>query len=155
MGTTPVASEAMDMAPAGHEAMGPAPAGLEAMGTTVAGPKAMATESAGHSGGDHMACWYSWRAGIGVGLAMMFGGLVLLFSGTRGVRRGTWLSQAALSVVGALYPTALIGMCPGALMPCRTGTLPALMILSGFSLAVALGGILRSREPRSHRASDA
>jgi hypothetical protein len=45
-----------------------------------------------------------------------------------------------------LYPTVLIGVCPGPSMPCRAGTLPALVILSGFLLLVSVVGFLSSQK---------
>jgi hypothetical protein len=57
---------------------------------------------------------------------------------------------AFLAIAGALYPTVLIGVCPGATMPCRTGTLPALMILSGLLLAISLGGIFWPKKGSVH-----
>jgi hypothetical protein len=102
--------------------------------------------SAGHSPeeGGHMVCYYTWRAEIGVGLAVMAGALALLLSGAA-ARRGVFVMLSALAAIGALYPTVLIGVCPGASMPCRTGTLPALVILSGLLLALSAAGAARAK----------
>lgn len=101
-----------------------------------------------HAVGEHMACWYSWRAEIGNGLAVILGGLILLFSGSAGARRAIRLMLSGLAVIGTLYITVLIGVCPGASMPCRTGTLPAMIILGGILLIASLGGlILGKKEP--------
>jgi hypothetical protein len=107
-------------------------------------------EASGHSEGGHMACWYTWRAEIGNGLVVMAGALLLLFSGSSGFRKGIRWMLAFLAIAGALYPTVLIGVCPGAAMPCRTGTLPALMILSGLLLVISLAGVFWPKKGSAH-----
>jgi hypothetical protein len=88
-----------------------------------------------------MICWHAWRAEIGLGLAAMIVGALMLLA-RASFESGLSLSLLPLAAAGALYPTVLIGVCPGASMPCRAGTLPALVILSSFLAALSLGRAL-------------
>jgi hypothetical protein len=134
----------IQMAAEAPQPMGGAAMGGSAMESHGHAPIAAMPEpamaAAGHASageGGHMVCWYTWKAEIGTGIAVIIGGLLLLVSGA-GTRRGVFLMLAALGLVGGLFPTALIGVCPGASMPCRTGTLPALVILSAFLAVLSL-----------------
>jgi hypothetical protein len=84
-----------------------------------------------------MVCFWTARAEEGLGLLVIFGGL-LLFSRSAERRMGISLMLAGAAVFGAAIPCALLGMCRGETMPCRAGTLPALLLLSGFLFFFAL-----------------
>jgi hypothetical protein len=86
----------------------------------------------------HMVCYYTARAELGVGLLVIFGSLALFFCFDSRFRAGVFLMLAGSSILGGLLPTWLIGVCPGASMPCRVGTLPALVVLSAFFLVFCL-----------------
>jgi hypothetical protein len=90
------------------------------------------------SGRTRMVCFWTARAETGPGILMIFGGLLLLFARSRERRLGVTLMLAGTAVFGAAIPYGLIGVCGGEAMPCRAGTLPALLLLSGFFLLFAL-----------------
>jgi hypothetical protein len=64
--------------------------------------------------------------------------LLLLFADSPKRRSGISLMLAGSAVLGALLPCALIGVCQQESMLCRAGTLPALLLLSGFLFFGAL-----------------
>jgi hypothetical protein len=101
-----------------------------------------------------MVCWYMARAEMGLGLAVILVGLALAICRRAGTRQGLYIGLAAMVLPALLYPTVLIGVCPGASMPCRIGTLPALMIesclLGIFAVSAAKRNAIRAR--RSQRA---
>jgi hypothetical protein len=128
----------------------PAPSGA-AMGHASAAGHAPAGGPAAESG--HMVCWYMARAELGLGLALILCSLAPLLTPGAGDRRGLHLALASMALPAILLPTVLIGVCPGARMPCRAGTLPALVILGGllglFSLAAAWRRGRRARRPEN------
>jgi hypothetical protein len=100
----------------------------------------------GHDEGGHMVCWYTWRAEIAIGIAVAIVGLLLAFSGLS-ARSGLYSASAAVAVAGLLIPTAIVGVCPGASMPCRVGTLPALALLAVAHLAFSVACAWLSKGP--------
>jgi hypothetical protein len=84
-----------------------------------------------------MVCFWTARAEMGIGLLTVFGALLLL-TGSDERRLGITLMLAGTAVVGALIPYALIGVCERETMPCRAGTLPGLLLLSGLFLGCTL-----------------
>jgi hypothetical protein len=89
-------------------------------------------------GTSHMVCFWTAKAELGLGALVVFGGLLLALGESVERRLGVTLMLAACAVFGAAIPAALIGVCPAKAMPCRAGTLPALLLLSGFLLLFAL-----------------
>ncbi|MDR1657308.1 MAG: DUF4418 family protein [Deltaproteobacteria bacterium] len=87
---------------------------------------------------DHMVCYYTAKAELGLGLLVILGALSLFISTDRRFRSGVYLMLSGASVLGGLFPTVLIGVCPGPSMPCRSGTLPALILLSSFFLTFSI-----------------
>ncbi len=77
-----------------------------------------------------MKCFWTARAELGLGALIIFGGLLSCFSSAER-RIGLSLMVAATALLGAALPLFVIGVCPGPAMPCRAGTLPALLLLSG------------------------
>jgi hypothetical protein len=88
--------------------------------------------TSGHSGQEHAVCFWTARAEAGLGGLIVFGAFLLLLSNSLERRSGISLMLAGSTVLGALIPTVLIGVCQQETMPCRIGTLPALLLLSGF-----------------------
>ncbi|MDR2452920.1 MAG: DUF4418 family protein [Candidatus Accumulibacter sp.] len=95
------------------------------------------------TGGMPMRCFWSARAEMGVGAAVIFGGIFYL--GTKNTQRrvGLCLMIGVLACLGAAIPLFLIGVCDHHGAPCRTGTLPAWVIASGFLLISAWGNAWR------------
>ncbi|MDR2786767.1 MAG: DUF4418 family protein [Candidatus Accumulibacter sp.] len=86
-----------------------------------------------------MRCFWSARAEMGVGAAVMFGGFFYLGSEDAQRRVGLCLMIGVLACLGAAIPLFLIGVCDHHDAPCRAGTLPAWVIASGFLLLSAWG----------------
>ncbi|MDR2055756.1 MAG: DUF4418 family protein [Desulfovibrio sp.] len=91
-----------------------------------------------HSEPGHVVCFWTAKAEAGLGGLAIFGSLLLLFAGSPERRSGITLLLAGSAVLGALIPTVLIGVCQQESMPCRAGTLPALLLLSGVFFLFAL-----------------
>ncbi|MDR2125177.1 MAG: DUF4418 family protein [Desulfovibrio sp.] len=104
----------------------------------VPGHQEPATEPLEHSKSGHVVCFWTAGAEAGLGGLVIFGSLLLLFAGSPERRSGITLSLAGSAVLGALIPTLLIGVCQQESMPCRAGTQPALLLLSGFLFLFAL-----------------
>ena len=86
-----------------------------------------------------MKCFWTARAAYGTGGLVMTAGLMLAFVGLPGVRLGIAAMLLFVSLLSALLPMELIGVCAGVMMPCHMGTLPALCLLSLFSGLASLG----------------
>jgi hypothetical protein len=86
----------------------------------------------------HMACFYTAKAEAGLGAAVILTGLLLLVFNSSERRLGVSLSLAPLAALAGATPWFLIGVCPSDMMLCRSGTLPALLLLSAALLAYAL-----------------
>ena len=85
-----------------------------------------------HSAQEHAVCFWTAKAEAGLGGLIVFGAFLLLLSNSLERRSGISLMLAGSAALGALIPTVIIGVCPQENMPCRSGTLPALLLLSGF-----------------------
>lgn len=90
-----------------------------------------------------MRCFWSARAEMGVGAAVIFGGVFHLCTENAQRRIGLSLMIGVLACLGAAIPLFLIGVCDHHGAPCRTGTLPAWVIASGFLLVSAWGNAWR------------
>jgi hypothetical protein len=89
------------------------------------------------SEGASMRCGYTARAETGVVAPLIIlAGAMLPFSKTKGLVRAVGIFGFGLGVLVLLLPTYTIGMCQGPDMPCRIGTLPALVLL-GSTIIVA------------------
>jgi hypothetical protein len=135
----PVCEFALPAEPSGH--LGHAADHWSAPVEEHALPPALpATE--GHSGQGHMVCFYTAQAELGLGAVVIFNGLLFLLFSSPQRRLGVSLSLTGSAVLSGAIPTLLIGVCPGDMMICHSGTLPALLIVSAalalFSLVNAL-----------------
>jgi len=92
----------------------------------------------GPAGDKVMRCFWSARAEMGVGAAVIAGGVFYLCSPDVQRRLGLSLMIGVLAVLGAALPLFLIGVCGNEAMRCRAGTLPAWMLVSGFLLLASL-----------------
>ncbi|MDR1309144.1 MAG: DUF4418 family protein [Deltaproteobacteria bacterium] len=105
-----------------------------------------AHDGAGGMSPAHAVCFYTARAELGLGLLIVMGAILLAFSGSAGYRAGILALEAGAAAIGALFPTVLIGVCQSQRMPCRAGTLPALIILSVLFFAFSATASARSRK---------
>ena len=91
-----------------------------------------------------MKCHWMARSELGCGAVVVFAGLALLFAGPA-VRKGVALMLLPLGALVILLPTRLVGVCKSEMMPCHMGTLPALCLLGGATVAVGAAILLRLR----------
>lgn len=85
-----------------------------------------------------MKCHWTAQAEIGVGVVIALIGLCMLLIKSALIRLGLSLSLIIITLLVAALPTVLIGVCPGEMMDCHIGTLPALLLLSAILLIVAI-----------------
>lgn len=78
-----------------------------------------------------MKCHWTSQAEIGIGTAIVVIGLIMLLTKSTLIRLGLNISLLVIAMFVAAVPTVLIGVCPGEMMACHIGTLPALLLLSG------------------------
>lgn len=87
-------------------------------------------------GGMHMACYYTGRAALGIGLVIAVLGIVALFV-KENVRIGLSISVIVNSLLMIAVPTFLIGVCKSPMMHCASVTRPTLIVLSVLALVFA------------------
>ena len=96
-----------------------------------------------HEDGSFGACHWAGRMLLGVGgLLAVLAVLALILPKER---RGLYLAMAPASLLGLLTPGTLIALCGMATMRCRMVMRPAMMIISGLALVLALAGWLIER----------
>jgi hypothetical protein len=95
-----------------------------------------------------MKCYWTAMAEVGLGALIVVTGIVLIVSKQTETRRALGFVLAALGVVVALVPTYLIGVCPTLDHPCHAGTQPALILLGGITIVVAIITIATPRGAR-------
>ncbi|MDR1045900.1 MAG: DUF4418 family protein [Candidatus Adiutrix sp.] len=88
--------------------------------------------------GPAMKCFWTARAEMGVGAAVMSGGLLYSLSADLQRRLGLSLMIGVLAILGGAFPTFLIGVCANEAMLCRAGAQPAWLLTSAFLLISAL-----------------
>ena len=89
-----------------------------------------------------MACYFTKKAEIGLGIVIAALGVLYFFFKNEGVRLGISLSQILLTVLVLAYPLKLIGICKNSEMACRVKTLPALIVASVLLGVVSIGNSL-------------
>lgn len=89
-----------------------------------------------------MACYFTKKAEIGLGIVIAAIGALYFFFKNEGVRLGLSLTQILLSALVLLYPTKLIGICKSTEMACRVKTLPALIVVTVLLGVVSIGNSL-------------
>ena len=105
------------------------------------GCETMISTAAG--GSAPMKCFWTGRAALGGGGMIAVSGFLLLLAKHPGVRLGLAFLPLCAGLLVILTSNLLIGVCPGAMMPCRMGTLPALSFF-GFLAVLASGCIVVS-----------
>lgn len=89
-----------------------------------------------------MKCHWTSRAELGIGSLIALLGVLLIAFQSRQVRLGLSLSLILNGILALLIPTALIGVCDGAHMICRSLALPALSILSGLVVVISIANVV-------------
>ncbi|MFP1695405.1 DUF4418 family protein [Gardnerella greenwoodii] len=87
-------------------------------------------------GGMHMACYYTGRAALGIGVVIAVLGIVALFV-KENVRIGLSIAVIVNSLLMIAVPTFLIGVCKSPMMHCASVTRPTLIVLSVLALVFA------------------
>ena len=96
-----------------------------------------------HEDGSFGACHWAGRMLLGVGGQLAV--LALLALVLPRERRGLYLAMVPASLLSLMTPGTLIALCGMATMRCRMVMRPAMMILSGLALVLALAGWLIER----------
>lgn len=87
-------------------------------------------------GGMHMACYYTGRSALGIGIVIAVLGIVALFV-KENVRIGLSIAVIVNSLLMIAVPTFLIGVCKSSMMHCASVTRPTLIVLSVLALVFA------------------
>ncbi|MFV0528326.1 MAG: DUF4418 family protein [Lachnospiraceae bacterium] len=85
-----------------------------------------------------MKCFWSGRIVWSLGILLVILAILFLFIQSTEIRLGLSIGILGLSVYTLLVPTVLIGVCAGAHMPCRSGTLPAVLIAGAALLIISV-----------------
>lgn len=93
--------------------------------------------------GKVMKCFWTARAELGLGVAVMVGGFLYFLAKSERQKLGQCQMLAVLAALGGCIPSFLIGVCADEAMLCRAGALPAWMIVSGFLLLVCVINVWR------------
>lgn len=92
-----------------------------------------------------MRCAWSARMLVALGVLVAVVAIIGLLSNERAAVRASAWGVSAVLVTAMLVPTKLIGVCSSPTHPCRAGTLPAVLIVSGLALTLAVAaGLLVS-----------
>ena len=83
-----------------------------------------------------MACYYTGRAALGIGIVIAVLGIVALFV-KENVRIGLSIAVIVNSLLMIAVPTFLIGVCKSPMMHCASVTRPTLIVLSVLALVFA------------------
>ncbi len=100
-----------------------------------------------------MACYYTQRSIVGVGIIVAILGAVTVFFADSNIRIGISISQIGLAALIFLYSTKLIGLCKMSTMQCRLGTGPALfvagIVIAGLSVINAIYLYFKNKKVKS------
>lgn len=92
-----------------------------------------------HEDGNVGACWWAGRTLSGLGFLLAVISVLTIFS--ERARFGTYLSGAAVSILGILTPGTLISLCRMDSMRCRAVMQPAMIILFAAAGLISLIGV--------------
>jgi hypothetical protein len=91
-----------------------------------------------------MPCGYTARAETGVTAPLLIVcGVILPLSKTKETKRVIGIFSVGLGALVLLLPTCITGMCSDPNAPCRTGTLPALVLLGSATIAVSFIALVK------------
>lgn len=89
-----------------------------------------------------MACYYTGKAVVGIGIIVLILGVVSVLFKDKKVRLGISIAIITDTVLIYLYTFKLIGLCKNETMDCRVGTEPALLVATTILLLVALFNVI-------------
>ncbi len=95
-----------------------------------------------------MKCFWSARAEIAVGVALLVVGALLLFARRKDTTRALGIIAAVLGVLTILIPTTFIGTCANARMVCNTEMKPTLLIAGGITVALGIAVLVMGEMKR-------
>ena len=93
----------------------------------------------------HMACYWTAQASLGIGILLVVIGLLAFFLNSQ-IRIGLNLSAALIYVLEILLATVLIGVCKNEEMSCRMYAMPTLLTLSCVGILAAGVAIFLDRK---------
>ena len=102
-------------------------------------------------GGMHMACYYTGRAALGIGVVIAVLGVVALFVKDQ-VRAGLNVAVFVNALLMLSVPTFLIGVCKSPMMHCASVTRPTLIVLSVLAAVFAAVAVYMDAKPAQNKA---
>ncbi len=90
-----------------------------------------------------MACFYTSRAEVALGVLVFFLSAVSFFFG-RKERGGIFIASAGIGILAAVFPVAVTGVCKMSSMHCRKATLPFAVLVGTAIFIVSSAGAFRS-----------
>ena len=96
----------------------------------------------------HMACYWTAQASLGIGILLVIIGLLALFVNSQ-IRTGLNLSAAFIYVLEIAIVTVLIGVCKSEEMSCNVYAMPTLTALSCVGILAAGAAIFLDQKNRS------
>lgn len=88
--------------------------------------------------GKFMKCHWTSQTEVALGIATIVLGLLIVLSKEKAAQAAYAVASAINGVLIILIPTAVIGVCGSADMPCHSGTKPALIIAGALIIVTAL-----------------
>ena len=88
--------------------------------------------------GKFMKCHWTSQVEVALGIAVLALGLLIVLAKENAASSAYAVASAINGVMVILIPTAVIGVCGSADMPCHSGTKPALIIAGALIIVVAL-----------------
>ena len=88
--------------------------------------------------GKFMKCHWTSQVEVALGIAVLVLGLLIVLSKENAAASAYAVASAVNGVLVILIPTAVIGVCGSADMPCHSGTKPALIIAGALIAAAGL-----------------
>lgn len=88
--------------------------------------------------GKFMKCHWTSQVEVALGITVLVLGLLIVLAKENAASSAYAVASAINGVLVILIPTAVIGVCGSADMPCNSGTKPALIIAGALIIVVAL-----------------
>ena len=95
----------------------------------------------------HMACYWTAQASLGIGILLLVIGLIAFFVNAQ-IRTGLNISAALIYVLEILIVTVLIGVCKNEEMSCNVYAMPTLLALSCIGILAVGAAIFLDQKKR-------